>query len=206
MYCSHCGEALLHNETTCPACGSAIAEGAAALRPREVSASEYTRTTVESDLVTLTVDCYESLGWELTSSKANAMQRSSTLGFKRSRRVGSKAQLIKLQRHVDDLVARITELEASKSGRARTAALVLGIPSCLVMGAGMSMTMAFTGLMAPGIVLGVAGIAGCIAAWPLYRSAFARESIKVAPQIEAAYDELATVCEEGQTLLRGQSR
>lgn len=202
MYCSYCGEALLHNETACPACG----HGLSAAKPREVGAPEYARTTVENDLVTVAVDCYESLGWELTSSKSNAVQRSTALGFKRNRRVGSKAQLIKLQHRVDDLIATIADLEASKNGRACEAAMLLGIPSCLVMGAGMSLVMAFTGLAVPGIVLGVLGIAGCIAAWPLYRSTFAKESAKVAPQIERAYDELATVCEEGQTLLRGQVR
>ena len=206
MYCSHCGEALLRNESVCPACGEGPTTEAMGSwgASRDVGAAEYARSTVENDMVTVTVDCYGSLGWELASSKPNPMQGSTTLGFKRARRIGGKAQLIKLQHRVDNLIATITRLEDSKARKAWATAFVLGVPSMLVLGAGMSMTMVFTGLMFPGIVLGVLGIAGCLAVWPLYRSVFAKEATRVAPQVEAAYDELATVCEEAQTLLRAQ--
>lgn len=213
MYCQHCGEFLPENAQTCPGCNAPVAPAAtpaspapaadAARRGHDVASFEYTRTTVARDLVTVATDCYESLGWELTSTEASQVQPQTTLAFRRSRKVTGKAQLIKLQRRVDDLVKKIADLESSKRTRATMAALILGIPAALVLGAGMAMTMVWGGgLMAAGIVVGVVGLAGCAAAWPLYRSTFTKEAANVGPQVEAAYDELAGVCEEAQALLR----
>lgn len=221
MYCKYCGEALADGAALCPSCslpvegnpaGDALAAGlpasserAAAPRVRDAVANEYAHTTVANNLVTVASDCYESLGWELTASQTNPVQSTTTLSFKRRRGLQGKAQLIKLQRKVDDLVRTLATLESSKSRKATTAALTLGVPSLLVMGLGMSLTMVWGGgLMIPGIIVGVLGILGCAGAFLLYRSVYGREEQVAASQIEATYDALATVCEEAQVLLRGQ--
>ena len=211
MYCKHCGELIADNAVVCPACGKHLEEGMAFGRPaatfgRDVASYEYTRTSVANDLATAATDCYESMGWELTASARSVAQPTTELAFRRSRKVQGKAQLLKLQHRADDLLKHLATLESSKTRKATTAALVLGIPAALVLGGGMSLCMVAGGsLMVPGILVGILGIAGCVAAWPLYRSTYAKEQAAVAPQIEAAYDSLASVCEEGQALLRGQA-
>ncbi len=106
---------------------------------------------------------------------------------------------------MDDLLKTLASLESSKSRKATAAAFTLGIPSLLVMGLDMSLVMVWGGgLLIPGIIVGVLGILGCGGAFFLYRSAYGREEQVTAPQIEAAYDVLATVCEEALALLRGQ--
>lgn len=166
---------------------------------------EYARTSVKSDLAQVATDCYENLGFELTSAKTEGARSTTTLSFRRSRKVRGKAQLVKLQRTMDDLIASIASMEAEKTRKASLRALTLGIVSALVLGVGMCCTMVWTNLMIPGIIIGVAGIAGCIGAWLLYRSTVAKESERIAPRIEAAYDSLATACEEAQAVLRAQT-
>lgn len=204
MYCSTCGSELAGTEGVCPTCGAVVAAGgraavAPAARPAHTS-FEYARTTVANDLVTVTCDCYENLGWELTGSKATTAGGSTVLSFRRSRKIKSKAQLVKIQRTMDDLIATIAGLEGEKTRKARMRAITVGIVAALVLGVGMCLTMVWDAMI-PGIIVGVLGIAGCAGAWLLYRSTVEQETARVTPRIEAAYDGLATACEEAQTVL-----
>lgn len=201
MYCSTCGSELTGTERVCPACGAPVASAPVAVSAQPTHSSyEYARTTVASDLVTVTCDCYENLGWELTGSKASPASGTTALVFRRSRKIKNKAQLVKIQRTMDDLIASISALEGEKTRKAAMRALTLGILSALVLGVGMCCTMVWD-LMLPGVIVGVVGIVGCVAAWLLYRSTVARETERITPSIEAAYDGLATACEEAQTVL-----
>lgn len=220
MYCPRCGNQMNDDAAFCGVCGAPAAQAAAARvqqpgapsaaqAPQAQQASytswEYTRTSVKSDLAQVATDCYENLGFELTGAKTESARSTTTLSFRRSRKVRGKAQLVKLQRTMDDLIASIAGMEAEKTRKASLRALTLGIVSALVLGVGMCCTMVWTNLMIPGIIIGVAGIAGCIGAWLLYRSTVAKESERIAPRIEAAYDSLATACEEAQAVLRAQA-
>lgn len=204
MYCMTCGNELPNGARACGVCGAEVPVGASdaptfsAERPVHTS-YEYTRTTVDSDLVTVTSDCYESLGWEITGATKNATNHSTTLSFRRSRKVKGKAQLVKLQHRMDDLIATLADLEVKKTRKGVIQALVLGIVSTLVLGIGMCFTMVWADtLMLPGVIIGVVGIVGCIANYVLFRRTVAKETARIAPRIEATYDSLATVCEEAQ--------
>lgn len=218
MYCMNCGMELPEGAKVCGSCGAAVGVigapavaagvGAAALGSRAAGQSparhdsyEYARTTVKSDLATVATDCYESLGYELTGAKDSAAGDTTVLAFRRSRKVRGKAQLAKLQRTADDLISQIAGLEGEKTRRARMLSLTAGIASALVLGVGMCCSMVWTQLMALGVVVGLVGIAGCVAAWLLYRSTVRKDTARLAPRIEAAYDQLATICEEAQTVL-----
>lgn len=203
MYCANCGNELSESAAFCEGCGNPVGKDAAPAG-RSYASWEYARTSVRSDLAQVTTDCYESLGFELTGSKSDDIRSATTLSFRRSRKVRGKAQLVKLQRTMDDLIAGIAGMEAGKTRKASVRAISLGILSALVLGVGMCCTMVWTSLMVPGIVIGLVGIAGCIGAWLLYRSTVAKESARVTPRIEAAYDSLATACEEAQAVLRSQ--
>lgn len=230
MYCVNCGTELPHGANACPECGMMVGVGpvaraaqvahaagaagvaAAAEAVRSATGAgaagvvrhdsyEYARTTVKSDLATVATDCYESLGFELTGAKDSQAGGTTVLAFRRSRKVRGKAQLAKLQRTADDLIARLASLEDEKTRRPTMIALATGILSALVFGIGMCCTMVWTQFMVLGIVVGLVGIAGCVGTWLLYRANVRKETARVAPQIEAAYDQLATVCEEAQSVL-----
>lgn len=163
---------------------------------------EYARTNVKSELAQVAVDCYESLGYELTGQRAVSPGSQVTLSFRRNRKVRSKAQLSKIQRTMDDTLASIANLEAEKTKKATVQAVSLGIVFALVLGVGMCCTMVWTQFMVLGIIVGLIGIGGCIFAWMRYRKVCAAETARLNPAIEEAYDRLATQCEEAQAVLR----
>lgn len=163
---------------------------------------EYARTTVKRDMVQVTCDCYESLGYELTGQRTSASGNQTTLSFRRSRKVQGKAQLAKIQRTMDDTLSSIGELEAKKSKKATSEAIVIGVISALLLGVGMCCTMVWQHLMALGVIVGIIGIAGCIYAWLRYRKVCEIETTRINPQIEETYDRLASLCEEAQAMLR----
>ncbi len=223
MYCINCGAKIENNVNACAVCGTPVVKANAAFAGQPAAGSaayvapitdvasgqhyaswEYVRTTVRNDLSTVTTDCYGSLGYELTGVKNDEMRHVTTLSFRRSRKLHGKAQLVKIQRTMDDLIASIADMEGEKTRKGSLRALTLGIVSALVLGVGMCCTMVWTGLMIPGIIIGVIGIIGCVAAYLLYRSTCAKEAERINPRIEAAYDSLATACEEAQAVLRPQ--
>lgn len=169
---------------------------------RNYASFEYARTTVSSDLATVASDCYMSLGFELTGTKESPASKTTALAFRRSRKLHGKAQLAKLQRTMDDLLASIASMEAEKTRKARIQAITVGTIAALVLGVGMCLSMVWTQFMALGVVVGIVGIIGCVGAFLLYNRTVAAESSRIAPRIEAAYDKLATACEEAQAVLR----
>lgn len=207
MYCMNCGHEMPDAAKVCPACGMkvggvGVADAAgAADAPVRHDSYEYARTTVASDLATVATDCYQSLGFELTSAKSSQTGGSTVLAFRRSRKVRGKAQLAKLQRTADDLIAQLAMFEGEKTRGATMKAIATGVISALVLGVGMCCTMVWTQFMVLGIIVGLVGIAGCVGAWLLYRATVRKDTARLAPRIEAAYDQLATVCEEAQSVL-----
>lgn len=208
MYCKNCGIELPADAKVCPDCGTVVDYAKTAAHPANPASApvrhdsyEYARTTVTNELATVATDCYESLGFELTGAQSSTASRSTVLAFRRSRKIHGKAQLAKLQRTADELIASITALEEQKTSRARLVALCIGVVAALVLGVGMCCTMVWEGLMAVGVVIGLIGIAGCVVNWFLYCANVRRATAALAPRIEAAYDKLATVCEEAQTVL-----
>lgn len=86
---------------------------------------------------------------------------------------------------------RLRRLDASVTKKGTVWSLVLGILSTLVMGGGMSMCMVWSDtLLIPGIVIGVAGMAGAALAYPLYCRLVSKERRRLAPEILQLTEEL----------------
>ena len=91
----------------------------------------------------------------------------------------------------EDKMEQLRRLDRSAQFRATMTAIVVGLVSTLVLGTGMSLCLVWgKTLMIPGIVVGVAGIAGMAAAMPLYQIALKKEQQRIAPQILRLADEL----------------
>lgn len=91
----------------------------------------------------------------------------------------------------EDKMERLRRLDASVTKEAGIASLVLGILSCLVLGVGMCCAMVWdSSLFIPGILIGIIGIAGAIAAYPLYAHMVKKKREKLAPEIMRLTDEL----------------
>lgn len=77
----------------------------------------------------------------------------------------------------------------AKINWALTGKIAYGVVSALVLGAGMSLCMVWARFL-PGILLGLLGMAGIAAAYPLYQAVTRREREKVAPEILRLTEEL----------------
>lgn len=86
---------------------------------------------------------------------------------------------------------QLRRLDAQVTRKGTAAALVVGILGCLVMGTGMSMCMVWAGVwFVPGIVIGIIGIAGVAAAYPLYVRITVQEKARLGPEILKLTEEL----------------
>lgn len=83
-----------------------------------------------------------------------------------------------------DELEQLRRLDRSVTRKATAGALVVGILGTLVLGLGMCCCMVWAErLFAAGIVIGVLGIAGVVAAYPLYGAITKREKARLAPEI-----------------------
>ena len=91
----------------------------------------------------------------------------------------------------EDKLAQLRKLDEQPSRKACSASLVVGITCSLVLGLGMSCCMVWGGeWFVPGIVLGLLGLAGCAAAYPLYQYVLHKERKKIAAKVIELTDEL----------------
>lgn len=204
MTCPKCGRELDDTDRFCPSCGARIAGDDAAAR--RTAAYEYTNLTVPRTLSGPAADSYACLGWEFTGSKESRAHDAVAMSFRRSRGLGSRAQLMKMQHRVDDLLSTIERLDADKAAPATRVGLAVGIPGLLVFGAGLAICTSAPGaLLAVGIAVGVAGAAICAVAALLSHRRLVRQTEENDALIAHAYDDLAVACEEADTFLRGRA-
>jgi len=91
----------------------------------------------------------------------------------------------------EDKMETLRRLDESATRKGTMISLAVGILGALVMGGGMSCIMVWGGaLFIPGLLLGLLGMAGVIAAWPLYQRITKKERERIAPEILRLTDEL----------------
>ncbi|MEM0529746.1 hypothetical protein WGC32_05360 [Zongyangia sp. HA2173] len=92
----------------------------------------------------------------------------------------------------EDKMELLRRLDRSATKKGAIISTVLGVVSCLLLGVGMCCTMVWMDRwFVPGIVIGVIGIIGVAAAYPLYARITKKEREKLAPQILKLTEELS---------------
>ena len=92
----------------------------------------------------------------------------------------------------EDKMEKLRRLDRSATKKGAIISTVLGVVSCLPLGIGMCCTMVWMDRwFVPGIVIGVIGIIGVAAAYPLYARITKKEREKLAPQILKLTEELS---------------
>lgn len=98
----------------------------------------------------------------------------------------------------EDKMQKLRKLDAGVTRKGTVISLVVGILGALVMGMGMSLIMTdlgqllgITSVMLPGLVLGILGMAGIIAAYPLHQYVTQKERQRIAPEILRLTEELS---------------
>lgn len=91
----------------------------------------------------------------------------------------------------EDKMEQLRRLDQSAAQKGTAAALIAGILGALALGIGMSCCMVWGDtLFVPGIIIGMAGIIGVAAAYPLYARITRKERQKIAPEILRLTEEL----------------
>ena len=87
---------------------------------------------------------------------------------------------------------QLRRLDESATKGATVVSLIVGIISALLLGVGMCCTMVpgWEQYFIPGVAVGVVGIIGVIAAYPIYNHMVTRKREKLAPEIMRLSDEL----------------
>jgi hypothetical protein len=92
----------------------------------------------------------------------------------------------------ENKMEQLRKLDESTTMPGTIAALALGIVSALLLGIGMCCSMVWADrYFVHGIVLGLLGIAGAIAAYPLYNHITAKKREQIAPEIMRLTEELS---------------
>lgn len=163
---------------------------------------EYKEITVERSVESLYIDSYQAFGWLLEESSGVTISiNTSTLKFKRDRKILNKAELTRLQRQFDACVNEITTLEKSKTSGATIAALVIGILGTAFMAGSVFAVTAAVPNMLLCVIFAIPAFIGWILPYFVFKNLSAKRGQKVTPLIEAKYDEIYEVCEKANSLL-----
>lgn len=88
-------------------------------------------------------------------------------------------------------IEQLRRLDAAVTKKGTMASLVVGIVSALIVGVGICCCMVWADTMfVPGIVIGLVGMAGVAAAYPIYAHITKKERERIAPIILRMTDEL----------------
>lgn len=91
----------------------------------------------------------------------------------------------------EDKMKRLRRLDQSAAMPGTVAAITAGTAGVLLLGIGMCCTMVWAETMfVPGIIIGVIGIMGALAAYPLYTHITRKRREKLAPEILRLIEEL----------------
>lgn len=91
----------------------------------------------------------------------------------------------------ENKIAKLRRLDAGVTKKGTFVSLIIGIMGCLVLGTGISFVTVWSEeLFLPGVVIGVVGLIGITAAYPLYTYITAKEREKLAPEILRLTEEL----------------
>ena len=92
----------------------------------------------------------------------------------------------------EDKMEQLRRLDRSAARKGTILSVVMGVAGCLLMGTGMCCSMVWMQQwFIPGIVIGLLGIAGVAAAYPVYVRVTKKEREKIAPQILKLAEELS---------------
>ena len=91
----------------------------------------------------------------------------------------------------ENKMEQLRRLDRSATKKGTRVRIAVGVVSALLMGVGMCCSMVWMGVwFIPGIVIGLNGIAGVAAAYPLYNRITRKERERLAPQILKLTEEL----------------
>lgn len=174
---------------------------------------EYKEITVDRDKVSLYIDAYQSFGWQLDenvqpesilgriSVSPSGLSSKVSIKLKRDRRIINKAELTRLQRHFEDCMNQIDDLERSKTSFATMVAIIIGVIGTAFVAGSVFAVTAEPPIIWLCILLAIPGAIGCALPYHVHKSMVRKKTASASLLIEEKYDEIYEICEKGSSLL-----
>lgn len=168
---------------------------------RDYIGYEYHEIRADSGKISFYLDSYECFGWEPDENSRLQDGRVSVIRLKRNRKIVNKQELTRLQRHFEDCVNQIGQLEKRKTSKATMTAIIIGIFGTACMAGSVFAVTAAPPVIWLCILLAVPGFLGWIAPVYTYRYLVEKETNCIQPMIEDKMEEIHGICEKGHGLL-----
>lgn len=166
-------------------------------------AYEYKEITVETENVSMYLDCYENFGWIIDENRPETNSLShTTIYLKRDRHIINKAELTRLQRHFEACANEVRTLEHSKVSAATMWSLIVGIIGTAFMSGSVFAVTHEPPMILLCILLAIPAFLGWILPFPVYKKIYEKRSRKIEMLIAAKQDEIDEICEKGYSLLK----
>lgn len=163
---------------------------------------EYQKATVNSGRASQYLDCYRSFGWVQDENMVSAVNGPKmTLHLKRDRKIANRAELTRLQRHFEACIGEVEAMEKAKTSAATIWAIAVGILGTAFMAGSTFAVTHEPPIIWLCVLLAVPGFLGWALPYFVYKGSVRRQTGRLAPLIEAKYEEAYGVCEKGTRLL-----
>lgn len=164
--------------------------------------NEYMEVEVNPKQLELFEDCYNSLGWTITN--INRSIDKITMRLQRDKKIKNHEKLAKLQVKCEDTFQLINNLEESKTAKAKTVSMRIGIAGTIFIAC--SVFAYLTENIRISIGLLIPGFIGWGLSYFLYKSIKTKDAAKVEPIITQNYELIYEVCKEASSLIKQNNR
>lgn len=163
---------------------------------------EYQEIVVDAAKASLYLDCYRSFGWIADENiQAAGGGHRVALHLKRDRKLVSRMELTRLQRHFESCAQELQALEKAKTATAMIWALSTGILGTAFMAGSTFAVTHEPPIIWLCVVLAIPGILGWAFPYFVHKQVVRRETARLTPLIEAKYEEAYQICEKAAKLL-----
>lgn len=163
---------------------------------------EYKEITVNANLVSMYLDCYENFGWTAEEESYDREKpHHVTIQMKRDRKIINKMELTRLQRNFEACANDLGRLEKAKTTAATIWSLAFGIAGTVFMAGSTFAVTHEPPIIWLCVLLAIPGFIGWILPYFVYREIVKKQTEKLQPLIEEKLEEIYQVCEKGHSLL-----
>lgn len=165
-------------------------------------AYEYKEVKVESNMVSMYLEGYESFGWIKDDIKKDiGKNNKKILRIKRERKIINKAELTRLQRHFENCMQQLKSLEKAKTNKALITSLGIGIVGTIFMAASVLAVTHNPPIIWLCILFAIPAFIGWIVPYFLYKKIASKKTKEINPLIEEKLDEVYEICKKGYKIL-----
>lgn len=181
---------------------------------------DYKEMIVDDSRVSEYLDGYECFGWEIDEHylEMHSQPEGSTyvvsqehakhtiagktaIKLQRNRKIMNKTELTRLQRHFEDTMKQIAEMEVSKERLATMIAIIIGVVGTAFMAGSVFAISHEPPMIVLCILLAIPAFIGWVLPYFVYKWIKNEKAQQINPLIEKKWDEIHEICEKGHTLL-----